>query len=69
MDLPKRFETLAQRALAASEHRRVAQRVGAGFCFAQFLDQIEKVSRMVRFKRDDKLLIVESKGIGRVQFH
>ncbi len=67
--LAEGFETLAERALAASEHRRVAQRVGAGFRFAKLLDQVEKVRRVVSFKRDDKLLIVEAKGVGGVQFY
>gem|GEM_PF-4272585 len=65
---PESFKTFGQTAPAAGEHRRVAQRVRAGFCFAQLLYQIEKVSRVVRFKRDDKLLIVQAKRICGVKF-
>ena len=41
--LTKRVETLRKAALAARKHRCVAKGVGAGFCFAQFLNEIEEI--------------------------
>jgi hypothetical protein len=58
--LTQRFQTLTQTALTASKHRSVAKCVGTGFRFSQFLDQIQEVRRIIGFKRDDKLLIVET---------
>src|SRR6185369_11269393 len=40
--LPQCFQALAKRALAAGEHRRVAQGVRTRLRFAQLLDQIEE---------------------------
>src|SRR5260370_41089396 len=65
----KRVQTLGQGALAAGEHRSVAQREATRLGFAQLLHQIEKVRRLIRLKNDDKLLIVQTERISRVQFY
>src|SRR5436190_6341201 len=62
-------EAFAEAAPAASKHWRVAQGETAGLRFSQFLKQIEKIRGFVRFKRNDELLIIEAKRIGRMQLY
>src|SRR6266446_10283159 len=66
--LPKSIQTLSQRSLSASKHRCVSQRVRAGLCFTQFLNQVEEIRRVVGLKRNHEFLIIETKGIGSVKF-
>ena len=53
-------QAAGQGATPAGEHRRVAQREAAGFRFAQLLEQIKEVSRLVRLKSNHELLIVQA---------
>ena len=57
-ELAKRIEAFSQRSLAAGKHRSVAQSVGACFGFAQFLDQVKEIRRVVSLKGNHKFLII-----------
>src|SRR5438105_15696685 len=67
--LTKCVQTLDQSAFAASEHRRVAQREATCFGFTQLLEQIEKVSGLVRLECYNEFLIVQAKRICCVQLY
>src|SRR6266851_9451194 len=66
--LAEGIKTFGERSFAAGKHRCVAQSVGAGFRFAQFLNQIKEVRRIIGLKSNHKFLIIETKGIGSVKF-
>ena len=56
----KSVETLGQRSAPAGKHRRVSKSKRTGFCFSQFLDEVQKISWVISLKSNDKLLIVEA---------
>src|SRR5262245_49438981 len=60
-------EAFGEGALATGEHGRVAQGETTRFGFAEFLEQVEKIGRLVGFEGHDKFLIVQAEGISRVQ--
>src|SRR6266849_7880679 len=66
--LAEGVKTFGERSSAAGKHRCVAQRVGAGFGFAQFLNQIKEVRRIIGLERNHEFLIIETKGIGSMKF-
>src|SRR5215831_20634402 len=68
-ELAERVETFAQSAPAAGENRRIAQGEVTRLRLAQFLKQIDHISRLVSLKNDDKVLIVEAKRVGCMQLN
>jgi len=58
--LAKRIEAVSELAITAGKHGCVAQREAARFGFAQLLKEVKKISRLVGFEDDHKLLVIEA---------
>src|SRR6185503_10570191 len=50
----------------AREDGRFALGIGAGFAPPQALDQVEEITWIVRLERDHEFLVVQAKGVARV---
>src|SRR6266516_3635514 len=65
----KLLQNLLHRHLNTRKNRRVPLRVFARLGLAQFHNQVEKIFGFFRFECNDKVLIVETERVGRIEFY